>query len=228
MINFYFFHIGDNISLPKMMVESIRITNVNSQIFQITDRFSPEIKNIDKCFRFDGNIKNIMKFRMEAYSNVELVDNVPALFLDTDMLILKKINHIDLFKKYEVVLCKREIEVDLKVNINFKKMNMVEYKNSTMVEAWPYLGCFIAIKNSKCLNQMNEIYNKLETKYKIWYGDQIALKKFADFNYVDCVGENEYAYIPNNIKVPENAKILHFKGESLKNLMKEYFINYFK
>ena len=39
MINFYFFHIGENVSLPKMMVQSIRITNGNSQIFQITDRF---------------------------------------------------------------------------------------------------------------------------------------------------------------------------------------------
>ena len=44
---------------------------------------------------------------MEAYSNVELVDDVPGLFLDTDMLILKKINHIDLFKKHEVVFVKR-------------------------------------------------------------------------------------------------------------------------
>ena len=47
-----------------------------------------------------------------------------------------------------------------------------------MGEVWPYLGCFLAIRNKNSIYRMNKIYNILDEKYKRWYGDQIA-KIFA-------------------------------------------------
>lgn len=230
MINFYFFHVGDDQFLPNMMINSIRKTNINSKIYQLTDRFSPEVKDVDKCYRFDGYIKNIMKLRMEAYSKVKSIENSYSIFVDTDMLVLQKINEAELFQNFNTIFCKREIGLGLNVNINFKNMNMVEYKNITLGDAWPYLGCFIALKNHSPLIEMNEIYNKLDKKYKIWYGDQIALKKFVNIHSktISFVGENEYAYLPNGNQIPSKTKILHFKGEKLKKLMKKYYDFYFQ
>ena len=41
MINFYFFHVGSDVSLPEMLVGSIKISNPKSKIYQITDNDSP-------------------------------------------------------------------------------------------------------------------------------------------------------------------------------------------
>ena len=90
MIDFYFFHIGDETDLPYMMINSIRKTNKDSRIFQLTDKKTNQIKITDDCYRFDGNQNSIMKFRMEAYSQTTLNQGRFSIFLDTDMLVLRK------------------------------------------------------------------------------------------------------------------------------------------
>lgn len=229
MLNFYFFHIGNDPILPDMMISSIRNTNTKSKVFQITDRFSTKLENVDDCFRFDGYTKNIMKFRMEAYSKVPLLDKSSALFLDTDMLVLKEIEEQDLFKNAEVVFCKREINFNALVNINYNNMNMTEYRNMTLGEAWPFLGCFIGVKDSKPFVEMNYMYNDLERKYKTWYGDQIVLKKYAENNLkkIRTVGEKDYAFVPYRNIISKNTKIAHFKGKDLKKFMKTCYEHFF-
>ena len=71
---------------------------------------------------------------------------------------------------------------------------------------------------------MNKMYNELEDKYKHWYGDQTVLKKFAFDNpsLISIVSEKEYADLPLNCTINQNAKILHFKGQ-LKPLMKTFY-----
>ena len=98
MIDFYFFHIGDETDLPYMMINSIRKTNKDSRIFQLTDKKTNKIQITDDCYRFDGNENSIMKFRMEAYSKTLLNQNRFSIFLDTDMLVLKEIKLNNLFK----------------------------------------------------------------------------------------------------------------------------------
>lgn len=230
MIDFYFFHIGDQIDLPIMMINSIRKTNKNSRVFQLTDHKTKEIKITDGCYRFDGNTKSIMKFRMEAYSKTLLNKDRFSIFLDTDMLVLKEIDLSSIFDKSDLILCKRELNANLPVNIHFNDMNMKEYEGKLMSEAWPYLGCFLGVTNSKSLIKMNQMYNDLEKKYKLWYGDQIILKKFALENptRTSFVGEAEYACLPLNNKISKQAKIVHFKGKKLKLYMKACYQYFFE
>lgn len=230
MIDFYFFHIGDETDLPHMMINSIRKTNKDSRIFQLTDKNTNQIKITDDCYRFDGNKNSLMKFRMEAYSQTILNQDRFSIFLDTDMLVLKEIKLNNLFKKSDLILCERELNANLPVNINFKDMNMREYEGKSIGEAWPYLGCFIGVNNSKSLVIMNKMYNDLEQKYKLWYGDQIILKKFALENptTVDFVKETEYACLPINNQISKQAKIVHFKGKRLKSFMKTYYKYFFE
>ena len=50
-----------------------------------------------------------MKFRFEAYAKIPLEENSENIFLDTDMLVLKKLSSKDIFKKSEIIFCQREI-----------------------------------------------------------------------------------------------------------------------
>ena len=52
MLSFYFFHIGDDKDLPEMLVHSLKISNSGCKVYQISDYDSPEVSNVDKCFRF--------------------------------------------------------------------------------------------------------------------------------------------------------------------------------
>lgn len=227
MLSFYFFHIGQDIFLPKMLVCSIKISNPLSKIYQITDNDSPEVEKIDGCIRFNGNKENIMKFRMETYASLDVKKNENAIFLDTDMLVVKKINEKSLFKQNDIVFCKRQFDYDSLVNIDYNNLNMLEFQNMKMGEAWPYLGCFLAIRNKNSISIMNEMYNILDEKYKRWYGDQIVLKKFASRfpKKITFVEENEYACVPGalfankNKPISKNVHILHFKGKKYKNIM---------
>ena len=230
MIDFYFFHVGNESEQPQMLVNSILKTNVNCKIYQLTDQFTPIVKNIDNCYRYDcENSKNIMKFRMEAYARTNLNKNRFSIFLDTDMLVLKKINLSQQFKNSDVVLCQREINAHHYVNLNYNDMDMKEYNGLTMGEVWPFLGCFIAVKDNINLLKMNEIYNELEDKYKYWYGDQTVLKKFAldHPSLISIVSEKEYSDLPLNSTINPNAKIVHFKGQH-KHLMKAVYKFFFE
>ena len=227
MLSFYFFHIGDDKDLPEMLVHSLKISNPGCKVYQISDYDSPEVSNVDKCFRFKGNVSNIMKFRMETYSKIKLEKNIPAIFLDTDMLVFKKLNEKQLFKENNFVFCKREIDIDNYVNVNYNNLNMVELKNKKIGDVWPYLGCFFAIKDINPFIEMNNMYDHLDEKYRYWYGDQIVLKQYAIKNKknITFVGEKEYACAPealfgsDSLDIRQKFKIIHFKGKKFKKLM---------
>lgn len=210
-----------------MMVDSIKKTNPQSKVIQVTDISSPEVDQIDDCLRFNLNISQLMKFRFEAYSRIKLEKNISNLFIDSDMLIMRPLKNLNILLKKDIILCKRQINIYAKVNTNLHNLNMTEYKNKTAIEAWPYLGCFIAMSNKNYFEEMNKMYNKLPEKYKFWYGDQIILKDYSDSHseLTSCVGELQYACLPT-INSQNDVNIFHFKGNN-KSLMIDYYNNFF-
>ena len=168
-----------------------------------------------------------MKFRMETYASINIKKNENAVFLDTDMLVVKELKEKFLFKNKDIVFCQRQFDYENLVNVDYEDLNMLEFKNMKMGEAWPYLGCFLAVRNQNPIFRMNEMYNILDEKYKRWYGDQIVLKKFASKfpNKITFVGENEFACVPRalfdnkNKSISKDVYILHFKGKKYKNIM---------
>ena len=133
-MNIFFLHIGNEIEVADLMVRSIKITNPNFNLIQVTDKVSPEIELVDECLRFDGNTKNIMKFRFEAFSKINLDSKTSNLFIDEDMLIINKIEPNEIFNGYETTFCKRYFNTKSLVNIDFQNLNMTEYKNKTLLE----------------------------------------------------------------------------------------------
>lgn len=228
MTQFYFLHIGSINDIVQMFIQSIRITNPNSKITQITDMRSDKISDVDSCIRHEGDVSDLMKFRTEAFSKVEFENNTSNIFLDTDMLVIKKINTELLFNQSPSVLCQRFYDVDEPVNFNYMNLKMFENINKKLGDVWPILGCFIALKKENVFKEVNDIYNQLEKKYYKWYGDQIALKIFYEKNKKNIKLVNEKIYA--NAYPDENyldSYILHFKG-SKKKTMKDFFNNIFK
>ena len=87
---FVFFHVGENSDQPQMLVNSIRLTNRDADIIFCSNESTPEIDGISERINIEGNLDNLMSYRLKAFSDIKL--EKPALYLDTDMLVLKKIS----------------------------------------------------------------------------------------------------------------------------------------
>jgi len=225
-VDFAFFHVGEDFTLPKMLCESIRITNPNSNIIQLTDKRTPILTDlVTKFLRVDGNKDNLMFLRSKAYQSYDI--DKPTLFLDTDMLVIKEIDENDIFKNNDLVLCEREFQKDLNDD-TFKnyllKNDLTEYINQSLYEIFPILGCFIGARKTELLKIAHALYTKYSDNKKKWNGDQFALKEIYQNNKdkIDLIGENKIAYPIRRDEEFQNSFIIHFKG-NLKIMMKPYF-----
>jgi hypothetical protein len=90
---FVFLQVGNDPNV-ELMVDSIKISNPYSKIIQCSDLDTNKIKGVSEVFRISSDTNNLMTFRLEAFAKLNL--NEPAIYLDSDMLVLKKINIADL------------------------------------------------------------------------------------------------------------------------------------
>ena len=226
-LDFVFFHVGDDFTYPKMLCESIKKTNPNANIIQLTDKKTPILSEyVNRFVRVDGKKENLMFLRSKAYQAYEI--EKPTLFLDTDMLVVKKIEEDDIFKDKDLVLCEREFQRDLVgdgLNNYLLQNNLSEYINQTLYEIFPILGCFIAARESKLLKVAHKIYANYANDKKRWNGDQFALKEIFHNNKedIDLISENKIAYPILRDDNWEDTFIIHFKGKRLKNQIKPFF-----
>lgn len=221
---FCFFHIGSDASYPQMLVDSIRKFNVNPEIVYCTDRHSPAINGVTNRQEFDGNPKEMMTFRLKSFANAG-IDN-PAVYLDTDMLCIKSFDPEKLLKKRDLLICERSFNKDALFNGNFRGMNYLEYDQKPLGEVYPYLACTTIARNSEALIELADICNNLSEKFRIWYGDQEALKIIAQRKSKEQLGfilEHTYACLPENANYVNQATFLHFKGPARKDLMHDLY-----
>ena len=220
-VDFAFFHVGEDFTLPKMLCESIRITNPNSNIIQLTDKRTPILSElVTKYLRVDGNKDELMFLRSKAYQSYNI--HKPTLFLDTDMLVIKEFDENKIFNDKSYIFLERFY--DGLINPEYlKKHKLEQYIGKTWKQFCPYLGCFIGAKDQIILKEIHKNYIKLDQYFRKWNGDQMALHEtFKKFNRIGLVTEKYYA---NPIKEDVNLDdifILHFKGIK-KDMMKPYF-----
>ena len=215
-INFVFLHVGED-TRPNLLVKSSRKYFEKSYIYQCTDLASKEVDGVDKVFRYDGDIKNIMRFRLEVFSLLNIQEK--AIYLDTDMLVINKFD-IDI-THCDAILCKRSFDLDNLFNTSFRDMDLSEYKNMTLGDVYPFLGCFTVTKSSDFWKEAFNIQKSLDKKFHYWYGDQEALKIIKEKNIfnIDTVQESIFACLPEQIDELNLPNIIHFKGAARKNFM---------
>jgi hypothetical protein len=227
MTTFVFLQVGEDPN-ANLMVQSINITNPNARIIQCSDERTKKIEGVSDIFRLDKDFADIMAFRTEAFSKLMLTE--PAIYLDTDMLVLNEIFANKLLQDSEVALCERSFHRDLLINTPFRTMDLSEYSNKTLAEVYPILGCFTVTKSYKFWASCLDNLLTLDKKFHRWYGDQEALRNIAlrgEF-IVSYLPESLVACLPEFIQKNAPPICIHFKGAERKDLMRRYFAEIYK
>jgi len=217
--HFAFFHVGDDISQPQKMVKSLLRHNPDAFITMYTDCYTPDVMGITRRVESEVNREELCYHRVKAYAETYASSILPAMYLDTDMLVQDKIVVKDLLEPYkDVVFLRREFQRDAIFNVDQRGINFSEYEGKTIDEVYPYVGCTIVAKNPQVWKDLLAIYDALDPKFRRWYGDQEALRIYAEKypERVSEINESVYGCLPEH--KTDDAKILHFKGEARKKL----------
>jgi ADP-heptose:LPS heptosyltransferase len=216
--HFAFFHVGDNISQPQKMVKSLLRHNPDAYITMYTDKATPDVMGITQRVDSEVDRDNLMYSRVKAYAETYATVIVPVMYLDTDMLVQGEIVVKDLLQGKDAAFCRRSFDRDAVFNTEQRGIKFPEYEGKTLDQLYPYVGCAVVAKSNQVWKDLLAIYEGLDEKFKRWYGDQEALRIYAEkySERVADIDEAVYGCLPER-KV-EDAVILHYKGEARKKL----------
>jgi hypothetical protein len=210
--NFVFFHVGNDISYPQKMVKSLLRYNPNANVIMCTDSSTPDVMGICRREEFEVDRENLMYSRMKAFA--ELNFTRPALYIDTDMIFVDRVEVEELLQNKRVSLCRREFGKDAIFNVEQRGIRFDEYEGKTLDELYPYVGCAVATENSDPWYEMLKIYDSLDSKFKKWYGDQEVLREYGKRYFPPVMSESVIGCLPEHKH--DGAKIIHYKGPSRK------------
>jgi hypothetical protein len=226
-LQFAFFWVGQDISIPSALVDSIRfIYGEEAYIYQLTDKKTDFIKGVDQIIR-DELPNDIMLARLKAYSLIK-TQNI-TLFLDADTLVIQKIKLPD-FNKFVACLVKRDDE-NFILNYNWPEY-YPEFINQKAIDIMPILfACIITPDGGKLFDGLFKDALKLPGRFHRWYGDQMAIAEEwmkNKENYL-LLKEEEYSFatktslkkaqLKNLIK--NDVRIIHFKNPNSKQFISE-------
>lgn len=216
---FVFFHVGQDVRLPTMLTHSIRKTNRNAQIIQCSDRETQKVDGVDAIHRDNVNPSSLMTARLQGFSNLRLVE--PAIYLDTDMLVLKAIRVRELLCGRRVSFCARSFNTSGAFIGNQRGIDFTEYEGRPLGEVYPYVACSTVTESYTVWEELLAVLIRLDPKYAIWYGDQEAMKIWcrSRSGQFSTHTEAEYGCLPEEKSHLPSCKIVHFKGQARKSLM---------
>ena len=175
---FVFFHVGKDISYPQKMVKSLLRHNPSANVIMCTDSTTPDVMGVTDRFEIEVDPKEILYARVKAYAKLYLEE--PALFLDNDMIVQSEIDVEEMLAGTEVALCRRTFNRDAGFNITMRGLTFEEHDGKTMDQVYPYIACAVAVRDTKIWQEILNIYDTLHPKYRGWYGDQEALRIYAE------------------------------------------------
>lgn len=237
-MNVVFFHVGEDIQQPTQMVQSLRLCDPTARVIQCTDSCSVVIPGVNQTVRLAYPSEGkFMIERIQAFSLCNL--NEPAIYIDTDMLWLKKINIEESLGSRVVLLCQRSFFKDDSFNTALKRklknpqtgviaevtLTYEEHSGKTVFEVFPYIACFTVAASSAFWFEILDVLRGLPQKYRDWYGDQEALRIFVErtdlAGRLGFVPESVVACLPEFTGLSKSSPpcLLHFKGAKRKNLM---------
>ncbi len=226
-LQFAFFWVGEDISIPSALVASIRfIYDKEAYIYQLTDKKTKSIEGVDEILR-DELPNEIMLGRLKAYSLIDSQNM--TLFLDADSLVINKLKLPD-FNKFKAFLVKRDDKTSI-INHNYPEY-YPEFVNQKFIDIMPILfGLIVTPDGGKLFNNLFEIASKLPDRFHRWYGDQMALAYEWNKNKENyfLIEQQEYLFITRislnkkNLEylIKNNVKIITFKGPQSKQFIPE-------
>lgn len=222
---FVFFHVGANLNMPEMLTKSIRITNGKARIIQCTDYETPVVENVDIVHRVVLDTSRLMQGRLKAFSTLGLREE--AIYLDTDMLVVKPINVFALLQNQRASLCSRSFGLTGVFNTQQRGLDFSEFYGRPLGNVYPFVACSTVTDSCAIWTEWEKILEGLDPKFSIWYGDQEAMKIWARDNQTNMSTHDEsiFGCLPEERAHLVNASILHFKGLQRKRLMELFFNN---
>lgn len=211
LTTFVFFHVGDDLSQPSRLVDSIQKTNVGAEIVMCTDSATPQLEGV-KRFEFEVDRERLMTSRWKAYKELNL--DRPAVYLDTDMVVRGFINMPAILGDKRFAFCNRTFDRALPISDNMRGIEFSEHGGRPLGVVYPILACFVATRSGAEWSELYERCAALPDKYHKWYGDQVALRetvneiKGQDFNLVE---ESMFGCLPEYAD-KHSPFIVHYKG----------------
>ncbi len=226
-LQFAFFWVGNDVSIPSALVDSIRFTyGDEAYIYQLSDKKTQPIKGVNEIIR-DELPNEIMLARLKAYSLIKTQNT--TLFLDADSLVIQKLKLPD-FNKYRACLVKRDDQTSI-LNHNYPEY-YPEFFNQKMVDIMPILfGLIITPDGGKLFDGLFKIALKLPDRFHRWYGDQMAMAQEwikNKENYL-LLKQEEYLFVTRTSLnkaqledlIKNGVKIITFKGPHSKQFIPE-------
>lgn len=226
-LQFAFFWVGNDISIPLALVNSIRFTyGDEAYIYQLSDKKTESIKGVNEIIR-DELPNEIMLARLKAYSLIKTQNT--TLFLDADSLVIQKLKLPD-FNKYRACLVKRDDDTSI-LNHNYPEY-YPEFFNQKIVDIMPILfGLIVTPDGGKLFDELFKNALKLPDRFHRWYGDQMAMAQEwikNKENYL-LLKQEEYLFITRtSLKkaqledlMKNDVKIITFKGPHSKQFIPE-------
>jgi len=216
---FAFLHVGDDVTLPAILVKSIRRFHPAATIAQCTDKSSPAVAGVDEVSRLEGDSDKLMTFRLASFAALQA--GAPTLFLDTDMIVLAKLDFSAMLDRHDVAVCRRQFDLNVEMSPRLRNLEFSEHAGRTLGEVYPYLACTTLTRDNAfwlaCLAELE----RLDAKLHVWYGDQQAIREVVNSGRfrVRLLPESVYACLPNRPQKSSAPRILHFKGPALKQAM---------
>ncbi len=235
MTNFIFFYVDikadflserhrgierENIDL---FIKSIKRYHIDSTIIHCTDLFTETFKDVDIIHRENFDLNHLMFGRVKCFASFAI--NKPSIYLDPDMLVMKTIP-IKLFEeKAEVFLLKRSFDLSDIMPTTFRELEYPDHKNKSLENVYPFIGCFVVLKNQNFWIDCLKYYKRLDKNYKNWFGDQEIFKKLVEENKYKFafLDEKSFACPPQHLSGKDRPFIVHFKGKYNKELIKDYY-----
>ncbi len=240
MKNIAFVSLGnESKECADILVKSIKKNNSNCRIIQVSTEKDRNVIGVDEKLIFDFKPNTFMMNRLE--SQIIVVKQYgPTVFLDSDMLVNKDLNEVfNLLKKNDLIITERKNNFYIPDTITYSSTDFIkkrsisiqypEFTNKTINEVMPYNGGFIGASNIPVLKKLLQIYLDLPSKFYIWFGDQVALKKIYDAKEfkISVLGSNYNHNVKDISNYDKNICVYHFKGR-FKKLINPFYDKYFK
>jgi hypothetical protein len=213
MSTFVFFHVGDDLTWPNKLVSSLKQTNPDVKIVMASDPGTPDLDGVDRRVNIKGDRQHIMLMRLAGFVGAQVEE--PAMYLDTDMIVLEKIDPAQILGNKTAMMCRRSFNKDDIFNHGMRGIDFSEYKGRTLDQVYPILACATITRDWKPWAQMTAMIDFIDPKFKLWYGDQEVLRLYSktEEDDVGYINESEYACLPEYQGAVTTApKIIHYKG----------------
>jgi hypothetical protein len=210
--NFVFMYVGDDISGPQKMVKSILRHNPDANIIMCTDQTTPDVLGVTDRREFDLDRAELMTSRLKCFAELKFAE--PALYIDTDMIFIERVEVDKLLGENEIAMCRRDFQKDVQFNPYQRGIDFAEYAEMTIDDVYPFVACATATRNGDPWIEMYAMLNDMDKKFRKWYGDQEALREYAKKHKCGEMPESIVGCLPEFNH--DGAKILHYKGEARK------------